>query len=270
MKVLLKKGKKMKKLLKFIAWLFAILIVLVVVLYLTAGIWLRSVVSTFIPQITKTSASLEHADISLFSGKIVFKGFKIGNPPGISAPNAFEFGELSVKFQPRSIFSSKIIIDEIKIDGPKIDAELAKVNNMNLMVLNDNIQQYLGNSFPANPTTPPKQEAPKKEADSPSKTVLIKDLKLTNSLLKFAFLGNNQQIKLPDYQQKNIGADKKKEKSISEIVPDILAILTSYSLLEISKQGQQSMNQLLDSLAGRSKEAAGFVKGLKAEMQNLF
>ena len=79
----------MKKLFKFLLWLLAIIIVLIVALYLTAGIWLKSAVSTLVPQMTKTPASLEKADISLLSGKISLKGFKIGNPAGFVGPNAF-------------------------------------------------------------------------------------------------------------------------------------------------------------------------------------
>ena len=60
---------------------------------------------------TKTSASLEDVDLSLFSGNIALKGLKIGNPQGFAAPNAFELGQISVKFDPKSLLTSKIIIN---------------------------------------------------------------------------------------------------------------------------------------------------------------
>ena len=205
----------MKKLFKFLLWLLAIIIVLVVAIYLTAGIWLKSAVSTLVPQMTKTPASLEKADISLLSGRISFKGLKIGNPAGFVSKNAFELGEISVKFEPKSLFSSKIVINEIKIDGTKIAAELARTGNVNLMILNDNIQEYLGNPTSRDPLNSNKEEQKKIEKKS-EKTVLVKDLKITNSSLDFAVMTQKMKVKLPDIQQKNIG-EKKKEMNINEL-----------------------------------------------------
>ena len=175
----------MKKILKFIAWLIAILVVLLVVLYLTAGIWLRSLVSTMLPQMTKTPASVENVDVSLLSGKISLKGFKIGNPAGFTDPNAFELGEVSVKFEPTSLLTSKVIINEIKINGTKVDAEIAKFGKMNLMVINDNVQDYLGNPVPTTSMQNQQVIEQEKSKETPSKAVVVKDLKITNTVLNF-------------------------------------------------------------------------------------
>ena len=257
----------MKKLFKYLSWLLAIIIVLIVAVYLTAEIWLKSAVSTLVPQMTKTPASLEKADISLLSGKISLKGFKIGNPAGFVRPNAFELGEISVKFEPKSLFTSKIIINEIKIDGTKIDAELARSGNVNLMILNDNIQEYLGNPTMKNLTNSNKGQ-PKKEEKKPEKAVVVKDLKIINSSLDFAVMTQKMQIKLPDIHQKNIGEEKKE--TLPDLVSDIFSTLSASSMSEMAKAGRDSVNKMLDDLAGRSKEASGFVKSLKNEMKNMF
>lgn len=257
----------MKKLFKFLLWLLAIIIVLIVALYLTAGIWLKSAVSTLVPQMTKTPASLEKADISLLSGKISLKGFKIGNPAGFVGPNAFELGEISVKFEPKSLFTSKIIINEIKIDGTKIDAELARTGNVNLMILNDNIQEYLGNPTPKASADLKKTE-PKKEDKKSTKAVVVKDLRITNSSLDFAIMTQKMKVKLPDIHQKNIG--EKKKETLPDLVADIFSTLSASSMTEMAKAGRDSVNKMLDDLAGRSKEASGFVKTLKNEMKNMF
>ncbi len=237
-----------------------LLIVLLVVLYLTAGIWLKTAVSTLVPQMTKTSASLEKADISLFRGYLSLKGFKIANPTGFTNPNAFELGEISVRFEPKSLLTSKIIITEVKIDGTKVDAELSKTGNMNLVVLNNNVQEYLGNSVPTKPEDIKKVEQ-KQPAKESGKAVVIKDLSITNSDLKFAVLGQGMQVGLPDIHEKNIG--EKKKETLVNFVAGIFTKLTTNSLTAISKAGQESVNKLLDSLAGRSKEASGFVNSLK-------
>ncbi len=257
----------MKKLLKILLAILLAIIALVVVAYLTAGIWLKTAVSTFIPQMTKTPASLEKADVSLLSGKISLKGFKIGNPAGFVSKNAFELAEISVKFEPKSLFSSKIIINEIKIDGTKIAAELAQTGNVNLMILNDNIQGYLGNPTQNDPNNSNKI-AQKKNEEKSEKAVLVKDLRITNSSLDFAFMTQKMKVKLPDIQQKNIG--EKKKETLPDLVADIFGTLSASSMAEMTKAGRDSVNKMLDNLAGRSNETAGFVKSLKAEMKNVF
>ena len=257
----------MKKIFKYLLWLLAIILVLIVAVYLTADYWISSAVSTLVPQMTKTPASLEKADISLLSGKISLKGFKIGNPAGFVGPNAFELGEISVKFEPKSLFTSKIIINEIKIDGTKIDAELARSGNINLMVLNDNIQEYLGNST-SQASTDLKKTEQKKDEKKSTKAVIVKDLKITNSSLDFAVMSQKMKVKLPDIHQKNIG--EKKKETLPDLVSDIFTSLSASSMAEMSKAGRDSVNKMLDDLAGRSKEASGFVKSLKNEMKNFF
>ena len=241
----------MKKLFKFLMWLIIVLIILIVAVYLTAGFWLRTAVSTIIPEMTKTSASLQKADISLFSGKIALKGFKIANPEGFKSPNAFELGEISVKFEPKSIFTSKIVINEIKIDGTKIDAELAKSGNMNLMILNDNIQEYLGNKVEVK-AIPEKKEVVKKDNNT-GKAVLVQDLQITNSSLKFAILTQTMTVPLPNIHEKNIG--QKDKTTLKDLFAGIFGQLTVSSLNQITQSGQKALNSMLDDLTKRTNQA---------------
>ena len=258
----------MKKVLKFIAWLVALLFVLLVVLYVTAGIWLRLLVSNVVPQMTKTPVALKEVDISFFKGGLSFKGFKIGNPSGFANPNAFELGEISVKFDPLSLLTSKVVINEIKIDGTKIDAELAQSGQMNLMILNDNVQEYLKSDTTA-PSKSKKTMPQKATAQtSSSKSAVVKDLSITHSVLNFVLMGQKMQLTLPDIHEKNIG--EKSRKTLMEIISDIFTKLTTTSLSEASKSGQKVLNSMLDNLAERSKEGSGLVEGLKGEMKNLF
>ena len=256
------------KILKFIGWLLTILIVLLVVLYLTAGFWLRSVVSTLVPQMTKTPASLEQADISLFQGRILLKEFKIGNPAGFIDPNAFEIGEIAVRFEPTSLLTNKIIINEITINGTKVGAELAKSGKINLMVLNENIQEFLGNPTTAASATSNKELPQQNKKQASAKAVVVKDLKITNSLLDFTFLSQKTQVKLPDIHEKNVG--EKKKETLFDLAANVVDQLTTSSLTQISKASQESINKLLGDLANRSKEASGFVKGLQDSFNKMF
>lgn len=258
----------MKKLFKFLLWLLAIIVIFVVVLYLTAEFWIKSAVSNIIPQMTKTPVSLQEADISLFSGRIALIGFKIGNPEGFKKQNAFELQEISVKFEPKSLLSSKLVINEIKLDGTKINAEMARSGNVNIVILNNNVQGYLGKNSSENLPVTEGKVVQNKDTQKTGKEVVVKDLKIINSSVDFTFMDNTTLIKLPNIREKNIG--EKTKETLPDVIARVFTDLTTSAFQAISKAGQKSVNKLLDNLAGRSKEASNFVKGLKAEMNSFF
>ena len=244
----------MRKLLKVLFWFLLIVIILVVAIYLTAGIWIRSAVSNLLPQITQTEASLGGADISIFSGKIILKDFKISNPAVFLKPNAFEFKEIFVRFEPTSLLKDKIIINEIKVDGTKITAELAKSGDMNLMVLNNNVQKYLGNPVPTQLGVEKQPVVSSKQTDASGKTVIIKDLEIVNSALQLALLSNEREIKLPSIHETNIG--EKKKATLEKLIADVFSKLIEVSFVQISKSGKEAVNTMLDNLTSRTKSAA--------------
>lgn len=227
--------KKLSKfLLKTILWLIAILLIVVVVAYFTASLWIKPVVSSVVPQITQTSASLESADISLFSGRLALKGLKIGNPEGFKEPYIFELGEISIRFQPKTIFSNKIIVDQVLIKGTQILAEYNRAAQMNLLVLNENINTSLGGKKSGKTDNNQAKTNPKTK---PDKTVLIKDLQILDTKLHFAMTGRVATLALPSVQEKNIGG--KKNITLAEAIQLISEKLTLEPIQEIAKSSQQ-------------------------------
>ena len=255
--------KLFKFLLKTLLWLLAILLVVVVVGYLTAGIWIKSVVSSFVPKVTHTTASLESADISLFSGRLALKGLKIGSPAGFKDPYVFELGEVSVQFQPKTIFSNKIIVDQVLIKGTKITAEYNQKAQMNLMVLNDNVQSSLnqGNAGQAVQN----QKAAKTDAKS-GKAVVIKDLKIVDTSVRFSVMGHGQTFNLPDIQQKNIG--EKKKTTFAEGIRLISETLTVESMQAMAKAGQNAVKDALKVIESHTtdSESVKKLKGILSEV----
>ena len=240
----------MKKLFKFLMWLLAIIVILIVTLYLTAGIWLRTAVSTLVPQMTKTAVSLQDSKISLFKGELSFKGFKIANPDGFSAPTAFELAEVSVGFEPMSLLSEKIVINNIKVDGVKVNAEFAQNGNLNLLLLKQNIQSYFGAPVTTQAVASERPNTPK---DSSGKSVVVKNLDIVNSAVGITVLNNTKNLVLPDVHQKNIGENKKVD--IAMVVDDIFSSLTNSSLQEIAKSGNEAVGSVLNDLVKRTKAA---------------
>ena len=240
----------MKKIFKFLVWLLAVAVILVVALYLTAGFWVKTAVSTLVPQVTKTAASLDDADISLLKGELTLKGFRIANPDGFVGKNAFELGEVFVKFTPSSLLTPQINIDEIRINGTKVDMEASNTGRINLITLGQNAQEFMvGISSSDQGKTVNTQT----NGTQVEKNVLIKNLSITNTIADFVIMNNKTQFKVPDYHEKNIGTNKKM--TLQETVALILSKLSGNSFTEYAKQGKDSVNKIFDDLAKRTKEA---------------
>lgn len=253
----------MKKIFKFLLrtllWLLAILLIALVVGYFTASIWIKPVVSKIVPKITQTSASLESADISLFSGRLALKGLKIGNPAGFKDPYVFEVGEISVKFQPKSIFTNKIIVDQVLIKGTQIVAEYNQKAEMNLLVLNENVQSSL-NPGKTNNAAQAQAKAPQKTATKAGKSVVIKDLQILDTKLRFAMMGRGATLPLPNIQQKNIG--EKKKMTWGESIQMVADMLTVESIKEMGKAGQKLLKDAFKVIESHTTDTET-VKGLK-------
>ncbi len=257
--------KKISKIiLKSILWFIAIVIVLVGITYLSIGYWVPPVIKRVVPQYTKTAASLDKIDISLIKGKISLAGLKIANPAGYANPNAFELGKIDVVFQPKTLFQNKIIIDSVMINGTKVDTEMNQKLDMNLVELNNNVQSALPKSEPTAKVAV--QAEQQKPATKQAKSVVIRDLQINNSTLKFGFMGKTVDIKLPNLQQKNIGEQQKL--SIKDSIIHVFNMITTESLKQVQQFNQQVVSDSLNKLIDKTKSVK--IKGVMDSIQGLF
>ena len=136
-------GKLLKFVFKAILWLVIIILILGIILYLSAGKLIQHFAPAVISQVTQTEASLGEVDISLFSGRVTLNNLAIGNPAGYKNKNALELGKFDVKFDPKSVLTNKIIINNVQISGLNVASE-AKVNGeTNITRLRDNVANSL-------------------------------------------------------------------------------------------------------------------------------
>lgn len=258
----MKKTKKktgwFKRILKCVMWLMIILIALVIGLYLSLGFIIKKAVSTAVPPITGTPASVENVDISLFKGHIGIEGLKVGNPKGFAEENIFELGSIMVDFDLQSVLTDKIIIKQIAIKNTKVDAEINKSGNINLTQLQNNVNQYLG--VGSNETKPAVKEE-RKPASESAKKVIIKKLTIDDSTLTLGALGQTLDIPLPDIHKTNIGEDQKKEYTLKDTVALILSYFTTDSLKAVVNSGSELAK------AGLANAKAALNSGIDAAKQ---
>lgn len=252
-----KKKSRIKRIFKFFTWLIIILAILIIAVYLTLGIIVKKAVTTVVPPVTGTTVDVEDVDLSLLSGHVSIKGFKIGNPDGFAAPSIFELGSIVVEFEPKSVLTDKIIIKKVAINKTSAAAEIDKRGEVNIMVLQQNIENYL-NQGSATTAVDKKTSTTASESGGNGKKVVIKDLTINDSKLQLGVIGQVMTINLPNIHKTGIGEEKGKSKTMPEMIATVLSYFSEASIKGIAQSGNQMFMQGLENtkaILNQGKEA---------------
>lgn len=242
-----KKTNWFKRLLKIFMWLIILLIAAVIAIYLCLGCIVKKAVTSVVPPITGTSASVDDVDLSLLKGHVAIKGFKIGNPAGFATQNIFELGSVVVDFDLKSVFSNKIIIKQILIDKTAADAEINKNGEINLVLIQKNVENYLnaGKTTPADPASETKAQTKTQTKSDSGKKVVIKKLNIDNSKLTLGALGQTIDLNLPNIHKTGIGEDQKKQYTLPETIALILSYFSESSVTAVMNSGNELFKKSL-------------------------
>jgi len=93
-------------------------------------------------EVTDTRVAVAGVDISLRDGSASLSGLTIDSPDGFAARKAFSLGEIAVDIDLESVRSEPIVIEEIRVRAPVVNAEVHEDGSSNIMALNDNVKQY--------------------------------------------------------------------------------------------------------------------------------
>lgn len=209
-----------KKLLIAAAVLLVLLVVVIVVVGMSMGKIIKTGVETVGPKITKTEMKLDSASLSLLGGSGTLKGFTLGNPEGYKTPAAIQAGSVSVGVKPSSLFSDKIVVRHVRVEGPEITFEGTIGTANNLSKILDNVKETTGGAAePAKPDakkepttgkSEPKSEKPKAESKSeaPSKKLQVDEFVITGAKVRLSmtmFGGKAATVPLPPISLKDLG-----------------------------------------------------------------
>ncbi len=265
-----------KFILKTILFLLILVVLLCVGAYYYAGDIIKKAVETYVPEVTKTTAKLDDVDISLLKGEISLTGLEIGNPKGFKSSDIFSVKKIAVSFEPKSVLTDKIIINQILIDGTHVAAEATYQNGTvtsNLTTLKNNVDSFVKSS---NKTTTTQQQAKKEETPqqkASNKAVVIKDLQINNSSLTLGFLNQTMDIPLPNMQQKNIG-QKDKKTTIKDVAVMIFDMISVESIKATAKGVQdlltKSANQVVEGAKNIVDEAKKSSESLVNAVKGIF
>ena len=254
--------KIIKTLFKVIFWIVLLLIVLAVVAYLCAGKLIQHFAPEFISQVTQTETTLGDVDISLFSGRVGLNNLTIGNPAGFKNKNLLELGKITVDFDPKSVLTDKIVINNVQANGLNLALETTATGESNIERLVKNIEQSS-----ASEETPASKEAaktqPKPTTNGDKQTVVIKDLTLDDSNVKLAFAASpvmGMTIPLPNIHINNIGENKKQ--SWDETLIQILTAINAESAKATAKAVKDAATKTLQGGKDTIKSFTDTIKNL--------
>ena len=95
-------------------------------------------------EVTATPVAVAGVDVSLREGKASLSGLTIDSPDGFDARHAFSLGEIAVDIDLESLRDEPIVIREIRVQAPVVQAEVHEDGSSNLLALNENVKRYAG------------------------------------------------------------------------------------------------------------------------------
>ncbi|MFU8847842.1 MAG: hypothetical protein ACNA77_03895 [Opitutales bacterium] len=243
---------------KLLIGLVALALIAGVLIYFVGGSLLNSGikkgVETFGPQVTQTSVTLESVNLSPFSGSGTLKGLNVGNPEGFKSENIFALGQIDIRVDTGTIFSDKIVIDEVIIQRPEMSYEKTMTSS-NVQQLLDNIEAFTG---PRDTSDPKPDEGAKKQ-------VVIRKLVIEEGTVYVGAMGIGQTVRLPRIEMNDIGEDGN-QITMAEAINLVLAKVMAGvgpALANIGELGKDAVNALrtqgletIDQIRGTTGEAA--------------
>jgi len=214
----------------------------------------KSGVETFGPKVTQTPVTLESANLSILSGTGTLKGLLVGNPEGYKSENIFALGQIDIKVDTGSVFSEKIIIDEIIINTPEISYEKT-LTGSNVKDLLKNVEAFTG------PKTEETAPAPAEDSGA-KKQVVIRKLVIEEGTVFVGALGVGQTVKLPRIEMTDIGEGGERMTMAEAINLVLSKVLTNIGPAianagELSKEAANALKTQGLEKIGQAGEKAG-------------
>jgi uncharacterized protein involved in outer membrane biogenesis len=241
----------MKK--KIIAGVAAIVVIVIVVavFYLLSN--LNSLVAGAIEKygsdVTDTRVGVSGVDISLREGRGSISGLTVANPEGFEASNAFSLADITVDIDLKSVREDPVVIDEIRIRAPVVNAEITESGASNIDELRKQVQAYTAGASGGGDSD---------GSGGEKKNIRIKQFVFEQGRVEVdaSALGvEKRTITLPEIRLTDVGGT-------SGAVPDKIAkvILTTVTNKVMSEIADSEVDRLIKDQLGDS--AADKAKGL--------
>lgn len=132
----------MKKVLIVVAVIVVLVVVALVLLFSNLNSLVAKAIEKNGSDVTQTSVSVAGVDISIREGRGTIKGLTVESPDGFEARDAFSLEDITVDIDIKSLSEEPIVIDEIRIQAPIVNAEITKTGASNIDELRKNVQAH--------------------------------------------------------------------------------------------------------------------------------
>ena len=128
----------------------AVLILLVAVglvfLWTNLNWFVKNAIEHYGSEVTKTSVRVASVSIKPTEGKGTIEGLTVTNPKGFTSARAVSLGSIMVRIDPRTVTTSPVVIDDVRISSLQVVYEMDKSGTSNIDVLKKNIASSGGNT----------------------------------------------------------------------------------------------------------------------------
>lgn len=247
----------MKKLLAILGVLVVVGVVLLFVFSKAIGSGIKAGVETFGPEVTQTPITLDAVELSAFSGSGSISGLVVGNPEGFNTPHSLKLDGFSMKLEPLSLLSDKIVINEIIIESPEFILETGiGLQKSNIGKILENIEAFTG----------PSEET---EESGSSKSIQIDLLRISEAKVKLSnklMGGQALMVPLPNIELTDIGAEDEGV-SMGESLKIVFQAINQGVVSAAGNTGKVVGDQLKNVGDATQKGVGGLLKGLKKAVE---
>ena len=238
-------------------------VVVAVLLYVTASLdsLVKQGIETYGSRIVGAPVRVGSAEISLSSGRGTLRELSVSNPEGFSDGDALRLAEITLDIQPSSLTQEPLVIQEITILGPQVNAEVSASGSTNIDVLRRNVSAYAGTSSDGGSTT--SSEA---ADDTPPPLLRINELTFADGVLSAdttAIGGDVRALELAALRLRELGG--KNGQPVDVIAKSILDAYTRSVASVVAKNVAASRAEKLidEKIGGELGEAArGLLDGV--------
>jgi hypothetical protein len=189
-----------------------VIVVLIVIVLVLLCSKLDSLVAHAIEKngsdVTQTSVRVSGVDLSLRKGRGTIRGLTVASPEGFNARDAFSLDEITLDIDVESLRDEPIVIDEIRIKAPIVNAEITKTGETNIGKIQENVMGYSAGGGG--------------QSESPEILIRIKRFVFEKGRIEVdaSELGlENQTVELPEIRLNDIGgADGAPPDEIAKII----------------------------------------------------
>ena len=229
-----------------------LIIAVIIILSFSIDSIIKSGVETIGSKATGVTVKLQGVDISLFSGMGQIESLFVGNPEGFKAESAFKLNEVRLALNVKSVFSDKIVIDEIYIDAPNITYEKSMKGD-NMQAILNNIKAFSGESK-GTAQKDTAEKTSKKETKIQINNFILKNGKVNMSITELT--GESLSLALPDIHMKDIGKEKEGT-TMSKALEQVFVVINKNvvtavagSVQSIGKATEKTVEDTVDKLKG--------------------